>query len=136
MGSRHPPTRAASRNGRAPLAVAHSGGGQRRPMGDDLFERNRAVYGTEEAVAHYVRSADLLPGERVILDALRDELRGQPLLDIGVGGGRTTPHLLQISEDYTAVDYLPVFVDAVRERFGLERVFQCDARDMRRFADG
>jgi ubiquinone/menaquinone biosynthesis C-methylase UbiE len=96
---------------------------------------NHRTYSGRKAVAEYVRNSRLFPAERVILDRLLPEIEGKRLLDIGVGGGRMTPALLEISRDYSAIDYSPGMVEATRKKFGLESVWRCDARDMSRFGD-
>jgi SAM-dependent methyltransferase len=76
------------------------------------------------------------PGERAALASVALEAKGQPILDLGVGGGRTVPLLRAISRDYTAIDYTPELVDACRARYPDARVLHGDARDLSRFADG
>lgn len=93
------------------------------------------VYNTRRIITEYAAMSRLWPAERIIFDKLRPEIRGKKLLDIGVGAGRTTPALLEISDDYSAIDNSPGMVQATRERFGLESVWCCDARDLSRFAD-
>jgi len=41
-------------------------------------------------------------GERAAFELVSVEAKDQPILDLGVGGGRTTPLLRSISRDYTA----------------------------------
>ncbi len=48
---------------------------------------------------------------------LRDKLKGRRILDIGVGAGRTTPHLREISQDYKGIDYSPAMIEAARKRY-------------------
>jgi SAM-dependent methyltransferase len=104
-------------------------------MEDLLASLGQRVYARRKVADKYARASGLLPAERRILNQLLPEIKGKRLLDIGVGGGRTTPALLEISRDYTAIDYSPEMVEATRQRSGLESVWCCDARDMRRFAD-
>lgn len=75
-------------------------------------------------------------GERVATERIAAEFAGQPILDIGVGAGRTTPLLRAISEDYTAIDYTAELVEACRHKYPDIRVALGDARDLSRFADG
>jgi SAM-dependent methyltransferase len=75
------------------------------------------------------------PGEAAAVAWLADEVRGQPILDVGVGGGRTVPLLRALSDDYTAIDYLPEMVDLCRRNHPGVRVLQMDARVMARLAD-
>lgn len=48
---------------------------------------------------------DFLTTERVILGNIQDEILGREILDIGVGGGRTTLHLLALSSRYVGIGY-------------------------------
>jgi ubiquinone/menaquinone biosynthesis C-methylase UbiE len=96
---------------------------------------NHRAYGGRKAVDEYVRFSTLFLAERVILDKLRPEIKGKRLLDIGVGAGRTTAALLDISRHYTAIDYSAEMVHATRKRFSLQSIWCCDARDMNRFPD-
>lgn len=75
------------------------------------------------------------PGEAAAIAWIADEVRNQPLLDVGVGGGRTVPMLTAISADYTAVDYTPELVSVCRENHPGAHVFHMDARDMSAFSD-
>jgi SAM-dependent methyltransferase len=97
---------------------------------------NHHAYASRLAAGAYGREASLSIAERVILEQLRPRLVGKRLLDIGVGGGRTTPFLLELSRQYTAIDYSERLVNLVRTKFGLDSVYCCDVRDMSRFADG
>jgi SAM-dependent methyltransferase len=102
---------------------------------EDANHVNLATYSNAGLLGWYDRQDGLLAVERAILEGLRPELMHKRLLDIGVGGGRTTKYLLDISRDYTGIDYAPQFVSLVRRKFALDSVFHCDARDLRRFAD-
>jgi SAM-dependent methyltransferase len=75
------------------------------------------------------------PGEAGALAYIADEVRGQPLLDVGVGGGRTVPLLRRLSDDYTAVDYTAELVDICRHNHPGVRVLHADARDLSAFED-
>jgi SAM-dependent methyltransferase len=87
--------------------------------------------------ADFYEKADYLdPGEKLLYDAISPEATRRPILDIGVGGGRTVGPLTAISDDYTAIDYSPGMVDVVRRRFPQVRVLHGDARDMSMFPDG
>jgi SAM-dependent methyltransferase len=73
------------------------------------------------------------PGERAAIDFIRPEAAGRPILDLGVGAGRTTEFLIPISDDYTAVDYTPQMVALTRQRFPGRSVLAGDARDLSMF---
>lgn len=74
-------------------------------------------------------------GERVALESVADEVRGEPILDLGVGAGRTVPLLRALSGDYAALDYTPELVEACRAKYPDVNVALGDARDLSRFRD-
>jgi SAM-dependent methyltransferase len=96
---------------------------------------NQRAFSSGAAKKFYDRASTLLEAESVILDELAPEIKNRKLLDIGIGGGRTTPFLLKISPDYTGIDYSPVLVERAKSRLHLESLYVCDVRDMSRFAD-
>lgn len=74
-------------------------------------------------------------GERAAYFHIADEMRGKPILDLGVGAGRTITLLRALSAEYVAIDYLPVMVESARRRYPTTDVQLGDARDLSRFAD-
>jgi len=75
-------------------------------------------------------------GERAAIEHVRDEVRGKPILDLGVGMGRTIPILKPLTGDYRAIDYMPLMVRICRERYPDARVEIGDARDLPGFPSG
>lgn len=75
-------------------------------------------------------------GEREAYRRVYAEARGAPILDLGVGGGRTVALLQALSSDYVAIDYTPVLVETARRRFPGVDIRVGDARDLSSFADG
>ncbi len=75
------------------------------------------------------------PGERVATELAALMARDQPILDLGVGGGRTVPLLRKISRNYTALDYTPELVEACRKKYPDARVLHGDARNLSEFMD-
>jgi len=69
-------------------------------------------------------------GERVALELVRGEVRAKPILDLGVGTGRTIPMLAPLTNEYVAVDYLPEMVETCRDRFPHVSVELGDARSL------
>lgn len=86
-----------------------------------MDERNRRLYGEPAVAAHYARAAQLQPAESRILELLEDELPRSAMLDLGVGGGRTTRHFGPRVRHYVGLDYSPAMLDAVRARFREDR---------------
>jgi SAM-dependent methyltransferase len=97
---------------------------------------NRIAWCSRSARHWYSGARDWTdPGEAAALAWVADQVRGQPLLDVGVGGGRTVPFLTNISSDYTALDYTPELVAICRRNHPGIRVHHMDARNMAAFAD-
>jgi SAM-dependent methyltransferase len=75
------------------------------------------------------------PGELQAFLFVADSARGVPILDIGVGAGRTVPLLRLLSRDYVAVDYTPEMVELCHRRHPSVDVRLGDARDLSEIAD-
>lgn len=96
---------------------------------------NRAVWSSQEVLGIFAaREGFLDAGEQILLERLVAEKQGQPLLDVGIGGGRTIPLLAAHRGGYVGVDYLPEMVALARERHPGVRVEQADARELAGFA--
>jgi SAM-dependent methyltransferase len=102
-------------------------------MGDG-GDRNLEIYSAPEIVRVYAARAGLHPAEELAFG--RYAAPASAILDIGVGGGRTTPYLAARASSYVGIDYSSGMVEACRERFpGLS--FLCEtACDLGRFPDG
>lgn len=87
-------------------------------------------------VSHYLTGNELLAHEAAALAQVAAEFRGAPVLDIGVGSGRTVEPLRSISEDYLGVDYSPEMVAACRSRYPGVRFEHADARSLSLLSDG
>ena len=95
---------------------------------------NRATWREKVNVRWFARLEGYTdPGERAAIERVSGEVRGQPILDLGVGAGRTVPLLQAVSEDYTAIDYTPELVLACRRKYPAVRVVLGDARDLSGF---
>lgn len=102
-----------------------------------MYKRNLSVYSYPENVKSYnIRSKNtqrvraLQKPEIAILKDIESQIRNKKLLDIGVGGGRTTEHLINISKDYIGVDYSPNMIKECKKEFPNIDFRVCDARDM------
>jgi SAM-dependent methyltransferase len=105
----------------------------------DLFDFNRHMYiGRRSAAAYvkYARRTGLKPAELTIFRTLGAEIKDKAILDIGVGAGRTTPHLLEYGFNYTGIDFSDDMVAECRRRFTTARFATCDARNMSIFRAG
>lgn len=94
---------------------------------------NVQAYSAADVVRHYATAEGLMPPERVLFG--KYALPGLEILDIGVGGGRTTPFLAQGAKRYLGVDYSPAMVEACQARFPGHEFACVDATDMHGIAD-
>jgi ubiquinone/menaquinone biosynthesis C-methylase UbiE len=96
---------------------------------------NLKAWRSAAVVADYAGSTDLQCAEVAILSRIRNAFRHKRILDIGIGGGRTTAALLDISDNYIGIDFSPEMVAASRQRYPSVLFEVCDAREMSRFQD-
>lgn len=97
---------------------------------------NRATWQSREVIRAYDKVSGWLDrGEEAAINWVADEVRGKPILDIGVGGGRTIPLLTPLSADYVGIDYTESFVALCRKKYPTTRVLLMDARDLAAFSD-
>lgn len=99
---------------------------------------NQKAYARTRIVQHYAQLGALQPAEKTILALLRDRLPSMSMLDIGVGGGRTTKHFAAIVADYVGIDYSAAMIAACKQRFAAssQTAFELgDARNLSQFAD-
>lgn len=98
-------------------------------------QQNQKTYAARPIVRHYAALNTLQPAEQVILEQLHDRLPKMRMLDIGVGGGRTTGHFAPVVSSYLGLDSAAEMIAACQLRFPAQR-FECgDARAMGQFAD-
>ncbi|MBV0913478.1 class I SAM-dependent methyltransferase [Anianabacter salinae] len=98
-----------------------------------MLDPNREKYERDDVVAHYAAQSKLQEPEAFLFD--RHLTQGMAILDMGVGGGRTTPCLSKVAGTYVGADYAQGMVDACKARFPGLSFVQCDAADMSQFAD-
>ena len=79
--------------------------------------RNRSIYSTRAAVKVYAAMPEITPAERMIFDRERRRIETGPVLDIGIGAGRTTAVLAPLSSRYVGTDYSPAMVMHCRRHF-------------------
>jgi SAM-dependent methyltransferase len=83
-----------------------------------------------EVVDEYAIEGWSDPGELGALTFIADRVRGVPVLDLGMGGGRTVALLRLLSSDYLGIDYTPELVDLCRTRHPGVEVRVGDAREL------
>ena len=78
---------------------------------------NHFLYNSNSIVNTYLSFSKIFKPELYIFHKLRSNLPNMRVLDIGVGGGRTTQFLAPLCKEYTGIDYSPKMVHACRKRF-------------------
>ncbi len=87
-----------------------------------------------KAIQHYEWKNTLTAPELSALDLVPD-IKDQPILDIGIGTGRTTHALTKLSNKYIGIDYAPEMVKHCRKKFPHVCLEQADARDLSMYKD-
>ncbi len=91
---------------------------------------NLASYQRRATVRGYSRFTKLHQPEISIFDQHRQDLAGADVLDLGVGAGRTSPHLDEVAGTYLGVDYASAMIEACRVRFPSINFMVGDATDL------
>lgn len=82
---------------------------------DSNSDPNVFTYNSPEVTEYYAGLDYLTPCERLLFD--EHLYSGMAILDLGVGGGRTTPRLSSIASRYVGVDYAPEMIAVCRKKF-------------------
>jgi SAM-dependent methyltransferase len=104
----------------------------RKQLVDDI---NKSAYGSADVVDWYEDLDFIIKPEAAILRKITPVIKDKKLLDIGIGAGRTTKFLLEISSNYTGIDYMPRFAELAQRKFPAAKILCCDARDLRVFGN-
>lgn len=103
------------------------------------IETNQQTYTDPQIVRHYAQLQKLQGAEAEFLGQLRPHLATMRMLDLGVGGGRTTAHFAPLVAEYVGLDYSPAMIAACQQRFPQAvpqyRFEVGDVRDLSRFQD-
>jgi ubiquinone/menaquinone biosynthesis C-methylase UbiE len=94
---------------------------------------NLPVYNKSDVAAHYASLDYLSPCEKLLFDEFLK--KGDAILDLGVGGGRTTPHLSRLASRYLGVDYAANMVAACQQKFPQLEFLVADATNLAPLGD-
>lgn len=97
------------------------------------MDRNLARYSDPAVVGYYGAQEGLLACEAHLVE--RHVAPGSSILDIGVGGGRTSAALSAHASRYVGVDYAAAMVAASQARYPHLTFVEADATRMPQFAD-
>lgn len=96
----------------------------------------KSLYNSRKIYKDYARRNYLEKPEITIFDELFCQLPGMDMLDMGVGGGRTTSYFAPVVKSYIGADYAAQMVKVCREKFKDKyRFIVSDARSMNEFKD-
>jgi SAM-dependent methyltransferase len=93
---------------------------------------NLSTYNAPAVAEHYAALNYLTPCERLLFETYLGP--GMAILDLGVGGGRTTPYLSSMAARYVGVDYAEEMIARCREKFPHLEFEVGDASDLSRFS--
>jgi ubiquinone/menaquinone biosynthesis C-methylase UbiE len=94
---------------------------------------NLDTWSNPEVAAYYASLNYLTPCEQLLFDEYLSS--GMAILDLGVGGGRTTPYLSSIAGRYVGADYAAEMVNACRKKFSNLEFEIVDAADLSVFGE-
>ena len=99
------------------------------------MDKNLNTYNIGGVVQWYEKLDKLIEVEVSVFEKYRELLAGGKLLDIGIGGGRTTRNLINKCKEYVGLDYSLNFVNSVKKQFPDADIRLMDARDLSAFPD-
>jgi ubiquinone/menaquinone biosynthesis C-methylase UbiE len=94
---------------------------------------NLQTYCAPEVASHYAALNYLTPCEQLLFRTYLEP--GLTVLDLGVGGGRTTSYLSRVASRYVGVDYSEAMIQVCKKRFPDLDFVLADASDLSAFAD-
>jgi len=98
-----------------------------------IIAENKLMYENLAVVKGLANATYILKSEKIILRKLKDKLKDLRMLDIGVGGGRTTHYFAKLTKEYVGVDYAKNMIKACKRKFANLRdasFVTCDVRFM------
>jgi SAM-dependent methyltransferase len=100
-----------------------------------MSELNKNTYNSADVVHWYKGLTKIEAVEKKVFEHYTSILQNGTILDIGIGGGRTTSYLLPKSSSYTGIDLSQAFVDVCKKKFTTANIRLMDARDLSAFSD-
>ncbi len=101
-------------------------------MSELTRDRNLDTYNSPELTSYYSSLNYLTPCERLLFDEYLSP--GMAILDLGVGGGRTTPYLSSFARRYVGADYAFGMIHVCQKKFPNLEFKNVSAADLSIFA--
>src|ERR1044071_3908252 len=92
---------------------------------------SRISWEKKEVADEYAKRSFLCKPEEVVLKRFRDEWKCWSVLDLGVGGGRTSQHFGPWAQRYVGSDFSNAMISRCRNRFPHYEFYVDDARAMK-----
>jgi ubiquinone/menaquinone biosynthesis C-methylase UbiE len=99
------------------------------PQAEKIFQ----YYNSPSIAAGYARQEYITPCEQLLFSTYIEP--GVAILDIGVGGGRTSPYLAKSASRYVGIDYAPEMVRLCRRKYPQWEYCEGSAIDLSCFQD-
>lgn len=100
----------------------------------DHADKIKQYYTRPEIAAEYGRAQYITPCERLLFDAYIRP--GMAILDMGVGGGRTSEFLARNASRYVGLDYAPEMIEICKKKYPQWEYFVSSATDLSLFQCG
>lgn len=101
-----------------------------------MTKDHKILYDTEDISGDYAARDYIDPAEKALICMLGEKLSGMDMLDMGVGGGRTTKYFAPLVKSYLGADYAPSMIKACRQKYGRRFDFIIiDVRQMKEIDD-
>jgi SAM-dependent methyltransferase len=97
------------------------------------MDKNAAAYNSKQIIDWYTKLHEIIPVEKKVFESYHTVMKQGNLLDIGIGGGRTTRYLLNKCKTYIGIDYSKRFINSVKLIFPESDCFVMDARNLDEF---
>lgn len=105
------------------------------PENSSISNSNRDAFNDSGVVTYYKEYSRIQAPEKVIFAELDPKLPALRVLDIGIGGGRTTELLAPKAKHYVGIDYAQEMVDVAKQRFPNHDIRWGDATNLSDYAD-
>ncbi len=100
-----------------------------------MNDSNLNTYTSTNVINWYTHLTEITAAEKHLFELHKEFLSKANVLDIGIGGGRTTAYLIDKCAGYIGVDYSQGFVEIVKQKYPKANIQLADARDLIPFED-